>query len=722
LRQYELIERVKAYDPTADEALLNQAYVYAVRMHGSQTRASGDPYFAHPIEVAGILTDYRMDTATIVTALLHDVIEDTDVTREEIARVFGDEIAELVEGVTKLSRLALTAEYKRQAENLRKFILAISKDVRVLLVKLADRLHNMRTLHFIKSAAKRERIARETLEIYAPLARSIGCHRICIELEELAFSHLNPVARDAIVRRLDGLRTGQGEAVAMVSREVSAKLEEAGVVARVYGREKHPYSIWRKLQRKSIGFSQLSDIFAFRVIVSAEADCYRALGVVHRTWPCVPERFKDFISTPKRNNYRSIHTTIVGPRGMRIEMQIRTESMDLVAEEGVAAHWRYKDQSYGFDPEAAEAAGGRDPLANLRQLVQVLEHGGDSEELIEHAKLEMFLDQVFVFTPKGRLVSLPRGAMPLDFAYAVHTDVGDTCVGVKINGELRPLRTELTNGDVVEVIRGPKPQAPVDWRSLAITGRARSAIRRHIRQAEKEEFARLGRASLERTMERAGKSKVEISWRPALERFAVATEVELYDAVGRGRVTPAQVLEALFPGLKETERAAATARRRIEDGPTARYYVRGAGLIPGLGLRFDPCCKPVPGDRIVGIVSDPKSLMVHAIDCPELAKYEDREELWRDLQWTPEAERDTFSQTTLHATILDAPGVLGQACAIIGEAGGNIVGLAMNHRHSSFFDVDIDIEVKDARHLTHIAAALRACPSVETVERARGST
>ncbi|HEY3799634.1 MAG TPA: bifunctional (p)ppGpp synthetase/guanosine-3',5'-bis(diphosphate) 3'-pyrophosphohydrolase [Caulobacteraceae bacterium] len=720
LRQYELIERVRAYDPTADEALLNRAYVFAVRMHGSQTRASGDPYFAHPIEVAGILTDYRMDTATIVTALLHDVIEDTEVTQDEIASIFGEEIAELVAGVTKLSKLELTAEHKRQAENLRKFILAISKDVRVLLVKLADRLHNMRTLHFIKSAAKRERIARETLEIYAPLARSIGCHQICIELEELAFSQLNPVARDAIVRRLDTLRAGQGEAVAIVSREVSAKLEDAGVPARVFGREKHPYSIWRKLQRKSIGFSQLSDIFAFRVIVDTETDCYRALGVIHRTWPCVPERFKDFISTPKRNNYRSIHTTVVGPKGMRIEMQIRTEGMDLVAEEGVAAHWRYKDQSYGFDPEAAEAAGGRDPLANLRQLVQVLEHGGDSEELVEHAKLEMFLDQVFVFTPKGRLVSLPRGAMPLDFAYAVHTDVGDTCVGVKINGELRALRTELTNGDVVEVIRGAKAQAPADWPSLAITGRARAGIRRHIRLSEKEEFARLGKASLDQSFERAGRAKTAVSLRPAFERFALASEAELYDAIGRGRVTPVEVLETVFPGLKDTERAAATARRKIEDGRSAHVFVRGGGLTPGVSLHFAPCCKPVPGDRIVGIVSAGKGLTVHAIDCPELAKYEDREELWRDLQWTPEAERDTLSRATLRATILDAPGVLGEACAIIGEAGGNIVGLSMHHRHSSFFDADIDIEVKDAKHITHIAAALRACPSVETVERARG--
>src|SRR3984957_17817804 len=393
LRQYELIEKVRSYDPTADEGLLNRAYVYAMRMHGSQTRASGDPYFAHPIEVAGILTDYRLDTASIVTALLHDVIEDTPVSREDIEGLFGAEIAELVEGVTKLSRLELTAEHTRQAENLRKFILAISKDVRVLMVKLADRLHNMRTLRFIPEQARRERISRETIDIYAPLARSIGCHRICTELEELAFQHLNPIARDAIVRRLETLRGSQGEAVAVVSHEIAAKLEAEGLPARVYGREKHPYSIWRKLQRKSISFYQLSDIYAFRVILDTEEDCYRALGVNHSAWPCVPERFKDFISTPKRNNYRSIHTTVMGPRGMRIEMQIRTESMDRVAEDGVAAHWRYKDTSYGFDAEAMEAAGGRDPLANLRQLVQVLEHGGDAEDLVEHAKLEMFLDQ-----------------------------------------------------------------------------------------------------------------------------------------------------------------------------------------------------------------------------------------------------------------------------------------------------------------------------------------
>ena len=721
LRQFELIEKVRSYDPTADEALLNRAYVYAMRAHGAQKRASGDPYFAHPIEVAGILTDYRLDTETIVTALLHDVIEDTETTREDIERLFGSEIAELVEGVTKLSKLELSEAHLRQAENLRKFILAISKDVRVLLVKLADRLHNMRTLHFIKHAAKRERIARETLDIYGPLARSIGVHRICEELEELAFAHLNPVARDAIMRRLAVLRTEQGGAVSTVSQEMSTKLEAAGIPARVYGREKHPFSIWRKLQRKSIGFSQLSDIYAFRVIVDSEEDCYRALGVIHRAWPSVPERFKDFISTPKRNNYRSLHTTVVGYKGMRIEMQIRTETMDRVAEEGVAAHWRYKNKSYGFDAEHQAAAGGRDPLVNLRHLVQVLEHGGDAEELVEHAKLEMYLDQVFVFTPKGKLVSLPRGAMPLDFAYGLHTDIGDTTVGAKINGELKPLRTALANGDVVEVIRGGKPAVPPDWRSLTVTGRARSAIRRHIRQTEREEFIRLGRATLDQTFEAAGKSRKDVSLRPALQRFAVASEDELFDGVGRGRATPSQVLEIVFPGLKPAEREAATARRHIQDAKHARLYVRGAGLQSGLTLHFATCCSPIPGDRIVGILeNEGKGLMAHAIDCEKLAEFEDREELWRDLQWTPEAERNAIARARLTATIRNAPGVLGQVCTVIGEAGGNIVGLRMNHRQSDFFDVEIEVDVHDARHRTHITAALRANPSVEEVERTKG--
>ncbi len=690
-----------------------------MRMHGSQLRASGDPYFAHPIEVAGILTEYRLDTAAIVTALLHDVIEDTPATRDDIASLFGEEVAELVEGVTKLSRLELSAEHTRQAENLRKFILAISRDVRVLLVKLADRLHNMRTLHFIAKPAKRERIARETLEIYAPLARSIGCHRICSELEELAFAELNPSARDAIQRRLEHIRISQGRTISAVSGEVGEKLAAANLNARVYGREKQPYSIWRKLQRKSVAFSQLSDIYAFRVIVDSEEECYLALGVIHRAWPCVPERFKDYISTPKRNNYRSLHTTIVGPKGMRIEIQIRTDGMDRINEEGIAAHWRYKDTSYGFDADAAQAEGGRDPLINLRHLVQVLDHGGDAEDLVEHAKLEMFLDQVFVFTPKGKLVSLPRGAMPLDFAYAVHTDIGDRAIGAKINGALKPLRTPLANGDVVEVVTGPKAETPPDWRSLTVTGRARSAIRRHIRLGEKEESVRLGRTAIDQTFGRAGKSREGVSFRPAFDRFALATEDELFEAVGRGRIAATAVLEALFPGLKDFEREAAAARVRIEDGREARLYVRG-GDSADYSLHFAGCCSPVPGDRIVGILQSDDMLAVHTIDCPRLSEFEDQEDLWRDLHWTAEAETRTLSRARVRVTAQDQPGVLGQICTLIGEARGNIVNMRMHHRQPGFFDVDVEIDVMDARHITQLMAGLRACPAVETVDRIKG--
>ena len=688
-----------------------------MKMHGSQLRASGDPYFAHPIQVAGILTDYKLDTATIVTALLHDVVEDTSATRDDIAGMFGEEIAVLVEGVTKLSRLELQAEHTRQAENLRKFILAISKDVRVLLVKLADRLHNMRTLHYVKPE-KRERISRETLEVYAPLGRSIGINSIASELEELAFEHLNPTARTAIERRLEALKLEHGRAIEGVARDIERVLTEAGVSAHVKGREKTPYSIWRKLQRKSVGFSSLSDIYGFRVIVEAEDDCYRALGVIHRAWPMVPERFKDFISTPKSNNYRSLHTTVVGPGGLRIEMQIRTEAMDRVAEDGVAAHWAYKNQSYGLDREAMAADGGRDPLQNLRHLVQVIEHGEGGEDWVEHAKLEMYLDQVFVFTPKGALITLPRGAMALDFAYAVHTEIGDTTVGVKINGELKPLRTRLQNGDVVEIIRGAKREAPADWRSLTVTGRARSAIRRFIRTSEREEFVRLGKAALEQTLSRIGKALADVSLKPALETHAASSDEDLFESVGRGRLAAARVAETLFPGLKG-QIGAGEARKRIEDDQ-ARLYVRGGGLTPGVSIHFGQCCSPVPGDRIVGILEPEQGLTVHTIDCQKLADFADDDSVWQDLQWTPEAEQRAVATARLRATIRNAPGVLGQVATLIGEAGGNILNLVMSHRQQDFFDVDVDVEVQDARHATSLIAALRANPSVDVVERVRG--
>jgi len=474
----------------------------------------------------------------------------------------------------------------------------------------------------------------------------------------------------------------------------------------------------RKLQRKSVGFSSLSDIYGFRVILMSEDDCYRALGVIHRAWPVVPERFKDFISTPKSNNYRSLHTTVVGPSGLRIEMQIRTEAMDRVAEDGVAAHWAYKNKSYGFDQEAMERDGGRDPLQNLRHLVQVIEHGEGGEDWVEHAKLEMYLDQVFVFTPKGALITLPRGGMALDFAYAVHTEVGDTAVGVKVNGELKPMRTQLQNGDVVEIIRGTKREIPVDWRSLTVTGRARSAIRRHIRTSEREEFQKLGKATLEQTLARGEKLLAEVTLTPVLETMAIASDEDLFEAIGCGQLSAGKVAETLFPALKGRMKAGPD-RRRIDD-EQARLFVRGGGLTPGVSVHFGQCCSPVPGDRIVGILGEDVGLTVHTIDCQRLADYADDDSVWQDLQWTAHAEQGAVAAARLHATMKNAPGVLGEVATLIGEAGGNILNLIMSHRQQDFFDVIIDVEVEDAKHATTIMAALRANPSVDTVERTRG--
>ena len=718
LRQAELVERVALYDPTLNEALLNRAYVFTMKMHGSQLRASGDPYFAHPIEVAGILTEYRLDTATICSALLHDVVEDTDVTYDEIKERFGIEIAELVEGVTKLTKLELQSEYTKQSENLRKFMLAISKDIRVLLIKLADRLHNMRTLVFV-GEDKRIRISRETLEVYAPLARSIGCNRFAVELEDLAFSFINPDARDAILQRLADMRTKREDAVERIIVDLEACLQEHGIIARVSGREKSAYSIWKKLQRKSLGFGQLSDIFAFRIVVDEDDACYRALGAIHQKWPCVQERFKDFISTPKSNNYQSLHTTVIGAKGSRIEMQIRTDEMDRIAEQGVAAHWGYKNSSYGFDEEAAVRGNRRNPLNRLRNIIQIVEAGGESEDWVEHAKMEMYADQVFCFTPKGRLISLPRGAMPLDFAFAVHTEVGETALGVMINGEHRPMHTVLNNGDMVDILRGLETHINSDWQSLTTTGRARSAIRRAIRLSQKEDFTKLGRNAIERAAAMIDRSLAEISWRPALERFDVDTQDALCELVGRSKIRPAKVLEALIPGLKLPAAFSTDNRVRIRDGEGASAFVRGSGLAADQKLSFCTVCRPLPGDRIIGI-AEGEAVCVHSIECDRLEAHEAAQENWLNLGWTLHAEKNTVSMGRIYAEMRNIPGALGQACTVIGESKGNIVNISIAHNRQDYQRVTFDVDVVDTRHLSQISGALRTLEAVDTVDRVRG--
>ncbi len=717
LRQFELVERVREYDPSVDEGLINRAYVYATAKHGSQKRHSGDPYFAHPIEVAGILTEYRLDAATIVAGLLHDTIEDTEATREEIEGKFGDQVADLVEGVTKLSKLEMQSEENKQAQNLQKFILAMSRDVRVLLVKLADRLHNMRTLKHVPDQAKRRRIALETLEIYGPLARRIGMERMARELESLAFHEAFPEAESAISARLEQLRADKGQNVAIIIQTIMEVFEFAGIDARVLGREKLPYSIWRKLQRKSVEFSDLADVYAFRVIVNNPDDCYRALGLIHQTWRCVPDQVEDYISNPKPNGYRSIHTTVIGPGNVRVEIQIRTEEMDQIAEVGVAAHWRYKNEAYGFDEELAASAG-LDAREATRSLLEIAEHGGDAGEFLEHAKLEMYSDHVFAFTPKGTLIPLPQGATSLDFAYAVHSDIGNRCIGAKINGVERPLRTALRNGDVVEIITGERAAPVPGFEAVTKTGRAKSAQRKLERHARREEFAKLGRDLVAHALHRYGHELAETALKQAAERLGKHDEEELFVAVGEGSLKAGAVAVAAFPGLEEKVRK--DEGRRPMEMEKAKLYVRGGELTPGVALHFAECCTPIPGDRIIGVQTPGKGVMIHTIDCDRLGALEDETDVWVDLEWTHTALARTLATGRIIATVENKRGVLAELCRIIAENEGDILNLRLAKRTVDFFDMIFDIEVADARHLTNILAAMRTSKAVKEAERVRG--
>jgi GTP pyrophosphokinase/guanosine-3',5'-bis(diphosphate) 3'-pyrophosphohydrolase len=718
LRQFELVERMRAYDPSLDENLINRAYVYATAAHGSQKRHSGDPYFAHPIEVAGILTEYKLDAATIVAGLLHDTIEDTEATRAEIEGKFGAQIADLVEGVTKLSKLEMQSEENKQAQNLQKFILAMSRDVRVLIVKLADRLHNMRTLHHVPAPEKRLRIATETLEIYGPLARRIGMEKMARELESLAFHEAFPDAEVAINARLEQLRAEKGQNVAIIIQTIMEVFEFAGIDARVFGREKLAYSIWRKLQRKSMEFADLADVYAVRVIVNTPDDCYRALGLIHQTWRCVPDQVEDYISNPKPNGYRSIHTTVIGPGNVRVEIQIRTEEMDQIAEVGVAAHWRYKNEAYGYDEELAASAG-LDAREATRSLLEIAEHGGDAGEFLEHAKLEMYSDHVFAFTPKGALIPLPQGATSLDFAYAVHSDIGNRCVGAKVNGVERPLRSALRNGDVVEIITGDRIAPVPGFESLAKTGRAKAAQRRLERAARREEFAKLGRELVRHALHRYGHELADTALKQAAERLGKHDEEELFVAVGDGSIKASAVAVAAFPGLEEKVRKDES--RRPMELEKAKLYVKGSDLTAGVALHFAECCSPIPGDRIIGVQVPGKGVIIHTIDCETLSKLEDDPDLeWVDLAWTPTALTRTLAVGRIIATVENKRGVLAELCGIIAENEGDILNLRLAKRTVDFFDMIFDIEVADAKHLTNILAAMRTSKGVKEVERVRG--
>ncbi len=713
IRQFELVDAVRAYDPSVNEDALNRAYVFAMKAHGSQKRASGDPYFSHPLEVAGLLTRYRLDADTIITALLHDTIEDTVATLDQIEDQFGVSVARLVDGVTKLTRIEFQSDQAKQAENFRKFVLAMSADIRVLLIKLADRLHNMRTLHHIKQPEKRRRIAIETMDIYAPLAERIGMQEMKSELEDLAFGEINAEARQSILKRLEFLRDKGGDLIERVISELHGLLAENGIEADISGREKTPYSIWKKMQHNEVGFEQLSDIMAFRVVVPDTEACYKAVGVAHGAYPVVPGRFKDYISTPKPNGYSSLHTGVFGPERHRIELQIRTREMHDVAEHGVAAHWNYKQ---GIPAEEGPQ------YRWLRELLDILEHADEPEEFLEHTKLEMFQDQVFCFTPRGDLINLPRGATPVDFAYAVHSEVGDRCVGAKINGRMMPLRTQLRNGDQVEIITSKAQTPSPTWERFVVTGKARSRVRQYVRLQERDEYEKLGRSMLRHAFRGEGYELTDKGLSEVLGVFNQPGVADLCAQVGKGHLREREVLEAVYPGIKTNNGdknivSLAQARSRQPDSGDG---ISIKGLIPGMAVHMAECCQPLPGDRIVGIVGAGKGVNIHTIDCETLGGYGDQPERWLDLSWDIDDESSEQHVGRIALSVQNVAGSLGDLSTVIAKNGGNITNLKIVDRSLDFFDMLIDVEVSNVKHLTDIIAALRANPSINSVDRARG--
>ncbi|HEY6917748.1 MAG TPA: bifunctional (p)ppGpp synthetase/guanosine-3',5'-bis(diphosphate) 3'-pyrophosphohydrolase [Tabrizicola sp.] len=697
----DLIALVRNYNPRCNADLIRRAYAYGMKMHEGQTRKSGEPYFTHPVAVAAILTEQRLDDATIVTALLHDTIEDTRSTYSEVSELFGPEVAELVDGVTKLTNLQLSSAGSQQAENFRKLFMAMSRDLRVILVKLADRLHNMRTIRSM-SPEKQAQKARETMEIFAPLAGRMGMQWMREELEDLSFKVLNPEARNSILRRFLTLQKESGDVVHKITADILHELEKAQIDADVFGRAKKPFSIWRKMQEKDLAFSRLSDIYGFRVICGSVADCYRILGVIHQRWRAVPGRFKDYISQPKNNGYRSIHTTVSGRDGKRVEVQIRTREMHEVAEAGVAAHWSYREGVRAVNPFAV------DPAKWIATLTERLDEG-DTDEFLEHVKLEMYSDQVFCFTPKGDVIQMPRGATPLDFAYAIHTRIGNSCVSAKIDGIRVPLWTRLKNGQSIEIItaEGQRPQS--SWIDIVTSGRAKAAIRRSLREEDRGRFVKLGQELARAAFDHVGKKASEKALRTAAKMLGLADENDLLARLGSAELPARRVVEILYPELAQAVAEEVDSKRPV------------VGLMADQDFRRAQCCQPVPGERIVGITYRGQGVVVHAIDCPALEEFEDQTSRWVDLQWHSGRHKPVFT-VSLDLTISNDAGVLGRICTLVGEQKANISDLRFTDRKPDFYRLIIDVDLRDVEHLHMVMTALEAETDVAQISRHRDLT
>ncbi|GHU01912.1 GTP pyrophosphokinase [Alphaproteobacteria bacterium] len=722
LTKEQLAERVLAYDAAADTGLIARAYDYGQSQHEGQFRHSGEPFFIHPLAVAEILTHYHMDPPTIAASLLHDAVEDTDAKLADISARFGPLVAELVDGVTKLTQIDLarrgdSPSGSSQTENLRKLVLATSRDIRVLLIKLADRLHNMRTLVYIADEAKRRAKALETLDIYANLAERIGLEKIHQELQDIAFATLNPDAYASITARLEGITAKDGSLTdRIIARLGEDMLAEGLDGVSISGRTKSPYSIWRKMAEKNRSFEQLGDVVAFRILVDTVQECYHALGIVHTRYQMIPTYYDDYISTPKPNGYRSLHTCVIGPERQRIEVQIRTREMHHVNEYGVAAHWSYKQGAGNMEGTQ---------FRWLRELLEVMNTSASSEEFLENTKLSMYRDQVFVFSPKGDLVALPQGATPVDFAYAVHSGVGNRCIGAKVNGLLRPLSTTLANGDQVEILTSKMASPSAEWERFCVTPKAKSALRRFLREQQRDKHIELGRQALIVAFRDAGREFSDKAVEAGLRALKATGIQEVYAEIGDGRRQAGKVVDALYPPapaglvsqLLDAFKPKPRKESEAESAARKMHMPKVLGLIPGMSVRFAKCCHPLPGDAIIGVIHTGSGVSVHRRDCVQLKNYASCPERFIEVAWNPEVSAGSLNTGRLRLQMTSDPGSLGSLSILIAKLGGNICNLITLRQTGQYADVLLDVEIRDAGHLTQLIAQLRASPIVSSVDR-----
>jgi guanosine-3',5'-bis(diphosphate) 3'-pyrophosphohydrolase len=694
------------YLKPTDVARLTEAYRFSGAAHAGQRRQSGEPYVSHPLAVAEILADWRLDGQALVAALLHDVMEDTSVTKAEISDTFGKPVADLVDGVSKLDKIEFQSAEDAQAENFRKMLLAMARDVRVILIKLADRLHNMRTLAAV-APAKRRRVARETMEIYAPIANRLGLNALFHELQELAFAHTHPMRYRVLSKATRAARGNRREVVGKIETAIKAKLAEAGIDAAITGREKHIYSIYRKMIEKHLSFSEVHDIYGFRVVVKDRPTCYQALGALHGLYKPVPGKFKDYIAIPKANGYQSLHTALIGPYGVPVEIQLRTEEMHRLAEAGVASHWMYKSDVVSLSELQKKTH------QWLQSLLEIQSQSGDSHEFLEHVKVDLFPDEVYVFTPKGRIMSLPRGATAVDFAYSVHTDIGNKCVAAKVNGELVALRTELRNGDRIEIITTGYAKPNPAWLQYVRTAKARSNIRHFLKTMQYEESAALGERLLEQALKAAGHAGTAIdadSWERTVRDSGARTRHEVLADIGLGRRLPAVVARRL---LRKTEKE--EAKSGTPKAASASVVIRGT---EGMAVLLASCCRPIPGDAIVGSMKKGQGLVVHTAECKQAARSRRIEpEQWLDVEWDRKTSR--LFLAALRVTVTNQRGVLAKVASEIAEAGANIDSISMEEDRAVFTTMLFVIEVGNREHLARVMRALRRLPEVEKLVRAK---